>query len=173
MKRASVLLVALILAAGCGDSDTAPATIDDNRVQFSAALTTANEVPPLVNATEAGASGTANIDFNLTKDAAGTITAATAHFRVDLTGFPAGSAITAAHIHTGAAGVQGPVLVSAQVASGEVALTGGVGTFSRLSIPITPVANAQAIINNPAGFYFNVHTQANTSGVIRGQLVRK
>ena len=47
----------------------------------------------------------AHIDFNLTKDAAGAITAATVDFRVDLTGFPATSAITAAHIHTGAAGV--------------------------------------------------------------------
>jgi CHRD domain-containing protein len=28
------------------------------------------------------------------------------------------------------------------------------------------------MINNPAGFYFNVHTQLNLNGAIRGQLVR-
>ena len=33
------------------------------------------------------------------------------------------------------------------------------------------LADAQAIINNPAGFYFNVHTQAFQAGVMRGQLV--
>ena len=170
MKRAYILLAVLVLAAGCSDSDTAPAA-DDNRAQFTAQLLTANEVPPIPNAAEAGAAGTAHIDFNLTKDAAGAITAATVHFRVDLTGFPATSAITAAHIHTGAAAVSGPVLVSADVAAGQVTLSGGVGTFSRLSIVVS-AANAQAIINNPAGFYFNVHTSANPAGVVRGQLVR-
>jgi hypothetical protein len=29
-----------------------------------------------------------------------------------------------------------------------------------------------AIMNNPAGYYFNVHTQQNPNGVMRGQLVR-
>jgi len=169
MKRAYILLAVLVLAAGCGDSDTAPAT-DDNRAQYTATLLTANEVPPIPNAAEAGASGMAHIDFNLTKDAAGAITAANIHFRVDLTGFPATSAITAAHIHTGAAGVMGAVLVNTTVAPGQVTLTGGVGTFSRLTIVVDP-ATAQSIINNPAGFYFNVHTAANTGGVIRGQLV--
>src|SRR5262249_10815378 len=32
-------------------------------------------------------------------------------------------------------------------------------------------ANAQSIISNPAGFYFNVHSSANTGGAARGQLV--
>ena len=129
MKRAYILLAALVLAAGCGDSDTAPAA-DDNREQYTATLLTANEVPPIPNAAEAGASGMAHIDFNLTKDAAGAITAANIHFRVDLTGFPATSAITAAHIHTGAAGAMGPVLVNTTVTPGQVTLSGGVGTFS-------------------------------------------
>ncbi len=37
--------------------------------------------------------------------------------------------------------------------------------------PIT-VEQAQNLVNNPAGFYFNVHTQLNGGGAIRGQLVR-
>jgi hypothetical protein len=35
-----------------------------------------------------------------------------------------------------------------------------------------PAAIAQQLLANPAGFYFNVHTLANPSGVARGQLVR-
>jgi hypothetical protein len=171
MKRVFVLLSALVLVAGCSDSDTAPAANDDNRAQFTANLLTANELS-LPGTAEAGASGTAHIDMHLTKDAAGTITAATVDFRVDLAGFPATSAITAAHIHTGAAGVNGAILVPADVSAGQVTLTNGAGTFTRINLPITPVSNAQAIINNPAGFYFNVHTTANPGGVMRGQLVR-
>ena len=101
------------------------------------------------------------------------VTAATVDFRVDLAGFTPSSAITLAHIHTGAAGVSGGVLVTADVVAGQVTLTNGTGTFTRINLPITPVANAQAIINNPAGFYFNVHSSLNPNGVIRGQLVRQ
>ena len=171
MKRAFVLLSALAFVAGCSsDSTTAPAA-DDNRVQFTANLLASNE-PNLPGPTEAGASGTAHIDFHLTKDATGAITSATVDFRVDLAGFTPTSAITLAHIHTGASGVNGPVLVTADVVANQVTLTNGVGTFSRINLPITPVSNAQAIINNPAGFYFNVHSSLNPQGVIRGQLVK-
>jgi hypothetical protein len=167
MKRANILLAALVLAAGCSDSNTAPAP-NPNRPQFVANLLANNEVPAITNA-ESTSSGAATIDFNLTKDGAGAITAATVDFTVELSGFPAAAAITAAHIHTGAVGVNGPVLVSANVTSGQVTLTNGVGTFTRPGLPIT-AANAQAIINNPAGFYFNVHTSLNPGGVIRGQM---
>ena len=32
---------------------------------------------------------------------------------------------------------------------------------------------AQQIVANPAGFYFNVHTNANPTGAVRGQLTRQ
>ena len=56
MKRVFVLLSALVLVAGCSDSDTTPAANDDNRAQFTANLLSANEVPPIPNPAEAGAS---------------------------------------------------------------------------------------------------------------------
>jgi hypothetical protein len=34
------------------------------------------------------------------------------------------------------------------------------------------VAVFNAIINNPSGFYFNVHSTLNPGGVARGQLVK-
>jgi hypothetical protein len=33
-------------------------------------------------------------------------------------------------------------------------------------------ANLAQIYNNPAGFYFNVHTPVNPGGAVRGQLTR-
>jgi hypothetical protein len=171
MKRFSVILAALaVLATGCSKNNpTAPA--DDNHIQFKATLLPANEVPPIAGS-EAAGSGAATIDFTLTRDSAGAITSGTVNFRVDVTGFPSTTSITAAHIHTGAAGVGGGVLVAADVSPGQVVLTNGAVTFSRLTLPLKAV-DAQAIINNPAGFYFNVHTSANPGGVMRGQLVKQ
>ena len=169
MKRLYVLLAALVLVTGCSDNDTAPAP-DNNRPQFVANLLPSNEVPPITSA-EATGSGRATIDFILTRDAAGAITAATVDFRVELSGFPATTTITNAHIHPGAAGVNGGVLVNANASGGTVVLSNGVATFTRPAIPV-PAADAQAIVNNPAGYYFNVHSALHTGGVIRGQLVK-
>ena len=173
MKRLPYLIAVLaVLAAGCSkDNPTTPAA-DDTHPSFKATLLPANENPAIVGA-EAASSGVATIDFNLVKDAAGAITSGTVNFRVDVTGFPAGSAISNAHIHTGVAGsTAGPVLVPAGVNLGEITLTNGAATFSRLNQTMTAVA-AQQIVNNPAGYYFNVHTSANTGGVMRGQLVKQ
>jgi hypothetical protein len=173
MKRIWLIPMSMIalsvLSASCSDDNpTAPA--NDNLVQFTATLSPANEVPSITNSESVG-SGSANIDFFLTRDSAGAITGGTVNFTVNAAGFPSTTSITAAHIHTGAAGVSGPVLVSANVAAGEVPLAGGAATFYRGGLAIS-AANAQAIINNPAGFYFNVHTSANPGGVMRGQLVK-
>jgi hypothetical protein len=168
MKPLYVLIAALVLVAGCGDSDTAPA--DDNRPQFTASLLPSNEVPPITSS-EASGSGTAVIHLNLTRDAAGAITAATADFTVEMSGFPATTAINIAHIHIGTAGNNGVIVVNTGLTAGEVTLTNGVGTFTKNGIPVT-AANAQAILNNPAGYYFNAHSTAHPGGVIRGQLVR-
>ena len=51
---------------------------------------------------------------------------------------------------------------------------GSAHVFARLSyahhVNVTTAATAQSILDNPAGFYFNVHTAANPAGVMRGQL---
>ena len=172
MKRLSVVLAALaVLAVGCSKDDTTTPA-DNTHFQFKATLLPANETPTTVTGPEAAGSGLATIDFTVIRDSAGAITSGTANFRVDVTGFPATTQITAAHIHPGAAGVAGSVLLSAVVAPGEVVLTNGAVTFSRLNIPMTAVI-AQQILNNPPGFYFNVHTAAFTGGVMRGQLVQQ
>lgn len=74
------------------------------------------------------------------------------------------TAVIAAHIHRAAAGVNGPVVIdfnptfAAGVAKGSVAVAADL---------------ADAIRQNPAGFYVNVHTTEFRAGAIRGQLVRE
>ncbi|HZR00037.1 MAG TPA: CHRD domain-containing protein [Chloroflexota bacterium] len=72
------------------------------------------------------------------------------------------SSITGAHIHSGGAGTNGPVVVDL---TGLV--TGTNGSFTRTGVSPTLVDEIAA---NPANYYFNVHTTANSSGEIRGQL---
>jgi hypothetical protein len=121
---------------------------------------------------ESSCAGTVTIQFNLTRDAAQVITAATVDFTGSITGCPTTTTITVAHIHEGAPGVNGGVRVTA-FPNGTVTLVGGAGSFSRLGIvaELTP-ALAQQIIDNPGAFYFNIHSSANPQGVIRAQLVR-
>jgi hypothetical protein len=168
MKR--LVLVALaVVAIACGEKSPAqPST--PGAPTFTATLLPANETTPVAAAEQSG-SGTVTITFNLTRDANQAITAATATFVTNLTGFPAGTGVTAAHIHPGAAGVPGPAQISLGLASGEVVLANGSGTFTKSNINLT-ADQANNIMNNPAGFYFNVHSAASPGGFARGQLVR-
>lgn len=170
MKRLSVLFVILgMFVAGCGSSSTAPTT--PTNPTFTATLLPANEVPAIVGG-EATGSGTATVTIVTTKDAAGNVTAATATFVVNLSGFPANTPINIAHIHAAAAGVNGSIVVNSGLTAGQTVLTNGSGSFTASNLVITPVDIANQILANPAGFYFNVHSTLNPGGVARGQLVR-
>jgi hypothetical protein len=67
--------------------------------------------------------------------------------------------ITMSHIHTGAAGAAGAVVVDFAVTTGT--------SYAKC---VTNLAEAAAIVADPTGFYVNVHTADNTGGEIRGQL---
>jgi hypothetical protein len=166
MKRVFVLAIASALAAGCGSSSTSPST--PTKPTFTATLLPANEVPPIVNAESSG-SGTATITMDVTKDAAGNVTAASITFVANLTGFPAGTTVTLGHIHKAPAGVAGGVVISANVTS--TALPTGSGSLV-LSNTSPDVAIVQDILNNPSQYYFNLHSTLNPGGFARGQLSR-
>jgi len=172
MKRLTIVVFGLLLAAGCSSSSSTPSTqAGTTTTRFTATLSPAQETPPIQGA-EATASGTSTMDFNITRDATGTITAASVNFSVNMQNFPATAVVNIAHIHTGAAGVAGPILVNTTVNPGEVTLSGGAGTFTRVGLTV-PAATMQSILDSPAGFYFNIHTAANPGGVMRGQLVKQ
>jgi hypothetical protein len=68
---------------------------------------------------------------------------------------------TAAHIHTGAKGVAGPVVVDFNV----------IKNGDKGCVPADPTVLAQ-IRDNPGGHYVNVHTAEFPKGAIRGQLAK-
>jgi CHRD domain len=67
-----------------------------------------------------------------------------------------------AHIHKGAAGVNGPVVVP---------LTAPVGGTSKGCVSIADDL-AKDLVANPQNYYFNIHTTLFPAGAIRGQLAR-
>jgi hypothetical protein len=159
----------LAFAAACDDDS--PTTPSPETITFMAQLAPANEVPPVTNA-EASGSGTATILLHLNRDSSNAVTSATADFQVTLAGFPSGTALTMAHIHSAPVGVNGDIVVDTGLTAGTVLLTTGSGNFTRDGISVTPTL-AQQILNAPANFYFNVHSVLNGSGMVRGQLVRQ
>ena len=164
------LVLALGLGAAACGSSTTPSTTNTPKPTFTTQTLPANEVPAVTGAESTG-SGTMTITFNLTKDAAGNITAATADFAGSFTGFPAGTTLTAAHIHPSAAGVNGSPQVNLALSAGEVTFATGSGTLNKTGITMT-TDQANNIMNNPSQFYFNIHTASNPGGAARGQLVR-
>lgn len=172
MKRVAMLALILAFGISCDDSPTSPS--DPNVARFTAILLPSNEVPAITNA-DAAASGTMQLTMTVTRDSASVITGATYDFTVNMTGFPANTTLTGAHIHSGVSGVNAPVTVNLNLTQGEFVLGSGQLTITRTGITVpaaTAATVAQAVFNNPPGNYFNVHTTLNTGGAIRGQLVK-
>jgi hypothetical protein len=170
MNRWALVAVAVcILTAGCGgDDQTAPS---NQPLIFSAILSPANEVPAISNAESSGR-GAAQIQFDVTRGANGAITSATVGFYFQLSGFPAGTTVTGAHIHPAPAGINGPVIISTGLATATaLPLSNGGVEFTVSGMSVDP-ALVQSIANNPAAFYFNVHSPLNSGGFARGQLNR-
>jgi hypothetical protein len=114
---------------------------------FTATLSGSDEVPPVT--TTGTGSVTATLD--------GTTFSLSGSYS-NLSG-----AATAAHVHTGAVGVNGPILFNLTAAEGVYAGSGTLsGTQSLTSDQINTL--------NTGGLYVNVHTAANPNGEIRGQL---
>lgn len=174
MKRMGLLICAVaIIGAGC-DSDSPTTPSNANQVVFTAALSAANEVPPITNA-ESNGRGNAQITFDLTRDGGGAITAATVTWAFSLSDLPPNSTITLGHIHIGDAGVAGGVRINTGL-SPATSLSLPDGRLNTHVISTTATAlelgRIQAILDNPGGYYFNLHSPLNPSGVVRGQLTR-
>lgn len=170
MKRSAVLLLTMcVLVAGCDDDngDNGPS---DQPLVFTANMTAAQETTP-VGGGEQNATGTATVTITPTRDGS-TITGGTAQVQFTVQGLTSSSNIILAHVHTGAAGVAGPPVINSGLSAGSAIPTpAGSASFDRSGLTFD---NAAAVINaivaNPAGYYFNVHTTGNPGGVVRGQL---
>ncbi|MDB4928548.1 MAG: hypothetical protein JWM10_1032 [Myxococcaceae bacterium] len=120
-----------------------PAADAGSETVFEATLSGAQEVPSVSSA----ATGTATVTLNAAR------TAITYVVRHTLAG------ATAAHIHTGAPGATGAVIIPFASATSEIT-----GTATLTAAQVTEL--------EAGGLYVNVHSAANPGGEIRGQILR-
>jgi len=114
---------------------------------YTATLSPDEEVP---TKGPEGSSGTAKVDINTD----------TNQVCYELTPTGLSEAPTAGHIHTGAKGASGPVLIDFNLPANG--LKGCV---------TSDAAKVGAVTGNPAGHYVNIHTASYQAGAMRGQLV--
>ena len=114
--------------------------------RFDASLAGTNEVPPVVTS----GSGSGSITINPTDRSVSV--------KITVTGMTA----TAAHIHEGARGTNGPVIV-------PLTMTQDANTF--VSAPDAKLTEAQYASYTAGNLYLNVHSAKNPGGEIRAQLI--
>ena len=158
--RARVMMAVLVTAGLMGLA--APASAQT--VVLTANLTGANEPP--IPGILTGAFGSATITVNLTTR--------TVTYMVNVFNLPSG--VTASHIHVGAVGIAGPVVVNfapAVTSSNDFSFTGVVQDTAFVLRPDQGIRSAddmfQAILGGNS--YVNVHSSVNPGGEIRGQLI--
>jgi hypothetical protein len=128
--------------------------LSDDPITFFAALSGAEETTVV----DANASGAANVIFTGVFECSFTITMATP---------PVGD-LANAHVHDGAAGTDGPILVDLLQGSLEVATSGSSVTGRTMLTGRT----FTRLLASPELFYTNVHTAAAPAGIARGQMTR-
>jgi hypothetical protein len=136
---------------------------------YKATMLPSNEVPAIAGL---NASASVLVTLDVTRDpTSGNITSGAIMFDANYQ-FPPGVTFTGFHIHTGAAGVNGPVVLDSRT-TGITADATGAGRITR----IISLATTQAILDalkaaiaNPSGHYINLHTTANPGGAVRAQL---
>ena len=137
-----------IIPAPAGGCPTTVLTAKKGGVKLSTTLTGAAEVP---GPGDPDGAGTASIRLRVGQ---GQVCHSITVSNITL---PA----SAAHIHRGAAGVAGPVVVTLITPDADGSVAGCVAA---------PRALVKEILKNPAAFYVNVHTSDFPAGAVRGQL---
>jgi CHRD domain len=151
-KRLTRAIFALVTVAGLTIGVAAMAGAQGRNNEFEATMRGSSETP----AGPASASGAFTVEFENGQ----------ACFRMSVRGL--GARPVAAHIHRGAAGVNGPIVVDLKATAAST----WKGTSPRVAQKcVTAKATVvSAIRRNPAGYYANVHTAKNPGGAARGQL---
>jgi hypothetical protein len=148
--RSSVLAVSVcaLLAVGSTGCD------NENEEEFRAALSGANEVPP----TGSAATGTATFEREDTR----------VQFKVEVNNL---TAVTMAHIHSGAAGTNGPIRVNLFLGPTTGAVNGTLAEASFTATEVLGITYDALLAEMRAGnAYVNVHSVAFPTGEIRGQV---
>jgi hypothetical protein len=142
----SCILSIILFLGACGDGGDGGSPQAPAEIKVSALLTRSQENPAFTNFSSSGA---------------GSITVDPASGKISGVVVTNGVLGTAAHIHSGAPGVAGPV---------EIPLTGGPSVWS---VPDgTILTPDQLAMLNAGQLYFNIHSAKAPAGEIRGQLTQ-
>lgn len=173
MKRilgiAAVLAVTAFTVAACSDEYVVLSSLAPVKLKYSATLVGTNEVPP-VTTTAAG-------KVDLVKEDS-------VNILYELSTTSQTDSITMAHIHAGAAGVAGPIMVwffpteasrAPGSGGGTAAAVNGivrVGRITRAGTSFVAPFTWDSLITrlNAGTAYMNIHTRKNGGGEIRGQI---
>ena len=142
--------------------------------QFEATLSPSNENPAV---TTAAAIGEANIGIRVERAANGTITEAIVDFDLEVY-LGAAQNLVALHIHRAAPGANGPIVISSGGLDFNTdpvaAAAGDVRIYRQRVANMDPavLAAVAGVLANPGNYYVNLHSTANRSGMVRGQLHR-
>ena len=146
-QLALLSMVVGLTVAGCDDDPNEP-----QAEVYTATLNGANESPPVTTT----ATGTATF----------TVVGNNINYVVTITNWPAGRTVSAAHIHAAPPAGQttaGAILPFA--GANAMTTSGGSGTIAASTTVLDQI--------RAGGTYFNVHSNVNGGGEIRGTLVRQ
>ena len=124
-----------------------------------------------------GASGTASLVLTMGRDGSGVLRSAGARIEVRYRLPDSGTlfsplTLTGLHIHSGAAGGSGPIVLDAGIGT-PLAGVGGNTVVGHMALDTTVSSQAalvEDLLKNPANYYVDLHTNLNPNGVVRGQL---
>ena len=159
MKRVFLLAV-LVAVPGLVSAQTEIAT-------FGLVMNSSN-VPSVIGDRSTGGG---DISIRIDRDAGGTATRAYVTFRLNWR-FEGEQNVTAAHIHRGGPGMNGPVVVGTGLMGPLMTNPRGGGNFiNMVEMATEDLAVVEEMLDGPGGFYMNVHTTANPGGHVRSQLL--
>ena len=166
MKRAFALATLLLSAAGLHAQSV-------ETIPFRAALAAKNQTSPAV---DANATGSVTVWLHVVRDASGKVTSGSLDFSVNYK-FTAAVTLTALHIHKGAAGVPGAIVIPVPLT--QFTDAEGVGTiptkpvqFSDEDARTTSLDSVNGLLADPSSFYFDIHSTNAPGGAMRGQIQR-
>lgn len=140
----AIILTASLLLFACDSDDTVEADL----ATFDITLSAKSTIPQVANTVTGSGSATLTVDRN-----SGILTGS-----VTVTGLT--GVVTAAHIHHGIAGSSGGLVTPLDIDN------------TQLSVPAGTVLSSTQISElDNSEYYINVHTAANASGEVRGQIV--
>lgn len=161
-KLAPTLVVAILALAVAGGVSAKKPALSATPV-FKLHLKPSQEVPA-IKGLRASARG--HVTLDLERSASGAITSGEVVFYFNYS-FPGAVTINGLHVHQGAKGANGPVVVNSGLTT--VADADGQGNVTTVVVGVPP-ATLQAILDNPRGYYVNLHTTVNPAGAVREQM---